>query len=204
MGERTFFPVISPSINLCLSVQVLYSIYMYVCCVHACVYSVHVDACMGGVCVCTCVYDTQLCVNVCLHVCFLVWIWEEAQKLMSRCLFQPFLHTFSQTGSPNKPVTFCFSLTDWKLSPELHPAPVLGYRWTRPCLAFSRGPGVLRLGQQVLYPLTHRPSPQSLLFNNGRSQCIYSRGGEPSKSITGFSFSLKVRVTEEAPMCAIK
>lgn len=77
MGERTFFSVISPSINLCLSVQVLYSIYMYVCCVHACIYSVHVDACMGGVCV----YDTQLCVNVCLHVCFLVWIWERGPEV---------------------------------------------------------------------------------------------------------------------------
>lgn len=202
MGERTFFSVISPSINLCLSVQVLYSIYMYVCCVHACIYSVHVDACMGGVCVYMIHSYVWMYVYMYVSLC---GSGKEAQKLMSRCLLQPFLHTFSQTGSPNKPVTLCFSLTDWKVSPDLHPAPVLGYRWTRPCLAFSRGPGVLRFGQQVLYPLTHHPSPQTFLFNNGRSQCIYSGGGgKPSKSITGFSFSLKVRVTEEAPMCATK
>ena len=58
-GEKTSFSFISPSINLCLSVQVLYSIYMYVCCmyvcVHACVYSVHVDACIGGVCIYMCI-----------------------------------------------------------------------------------------------------------------------------------------------------
>lgn len=105
---------------------------MYAC-VHACVYSVHEYAYMGDVYVYTCVYDTW-CMCACIFTGMFPCVdlgrgLEVDVKMSSPAI----LHTFSQTGSPDEPVILCFSLTDWTVSPDLHPAQFWGYRCTLPC-----------------------------------------------------------------------